>query len=186
MKEKKEKQNEKKQIASDKLEEKKEKLKELDKKNEKNRKKILKKIEVMEKKKLLLDKEKEEYIHKIKDIRNNFLKETNNNKILLSKEEDLRRDDILYFENYKFDKALGKDYGDKKKRANSQYRTIANQKEDEQKMKDFMKELSSLRDESIIKKNDQQKRAMYNEKVRKEREEKRKEEEKKLEKLGLI
>ncbi len=161
MKEKKLKQNEKKQKENEKMEEKKEKLKEMDRQNEKNKKKILKRIEVMEKKKLIIDKEKGENIQRMRNIRNNFLKETNNNKKMLSKEEDLRRDDILYFENYKFDKALGKDNGDKKKRAISQYRTIANQKEDEQKMKDFMKELSSLQDESIIKKNDKQKRDMY-------------------------
>jgi hypothetical protein len=186
MKEKKMRQNEKKQKASEKNEEKKEKLKEIDKQNEKYKKKILKKIEIMEKKKLIIDKEKGEHYQKMRNIRNNYLKETNNNKILISKEEDLRREDILYFENYKFDKALGKDSGNIKKRAGSQYRTIASQKDEEQKMKDFMKAISSLQDESIIKKNDKQKRALYNEKVRKEREEKRKEEEKKLEKLGLI
>ena len=186
MKAKKEKQNEKKQIASDKLQEKQEKLKELDKQNEKNRKKIIKKIEVMEQKKILIDKQKENHFQKIKDIRNNYLKETNSNKIMISKEEDLRRDDILDYENYKFDLALGKDYGNKKSRANSQYKTIATQKEDQEKLKDFMKVLNTLQDDSVTKKNDKQKRQMYNEKVRKEREEKRKEEEKRLEKLGLI
>ena len=186
MKAKKEKQNEKKQIASDKLQEKQERLKELDIQNENNRKKIIKKIEVMEKKKLLIDKQKENYLQRIKNIRDNYLKETNNNKKMISKEEDLRRDDILYYENYKFDMALGKDNGNKKKRAISQYKTIASQKEDQEKLKDFMKQLSTLQDDSVIKKNDKQKRQMYNEKVRKEREEKRKEEEKRLEKLGLI
>ena len=186
MKEKKAKQNEKRLIANDKLQEKQEKLKELDKENEKNRKKIIKKIEVMEKKKIQIDKEKEYNLQRIKDIRNNYLKETNNNKIMLSKEEDLKRDDILYFENYKFDKALGKDFGNKKKRAISHYRAIAHQIEDQEKMKDFMKVLNTLQDDSVTKKNDRQKRQIYNEKVRKEREEKRREEEKKLEKLGLI
>ena len=186
MKAKKEKQNEKKQIASDKLQEKQERLKELDKQNEKNRKKIIKKIEVMERKKMILDKEKENFLNKLRDIRNNYLKETNSNKIMLSKEEELRRGDILDFEIYKFDKALGKDSGDQKKRSNSQIRTILNQKEEQEKMKEFMKVINSLQTDSITKKNDKEKRKMYNEKVRKEREEKRKEEEKRLEKLGLI
>ncbi len=186
MKEKKLKQNEKKQKENEKMEEKKEKLKEMDRQNEKNKKKILKRIEVMEKKKLIIDKEKGENIQRMRNIRNNFLKETNNNKKMLSKEERLRREDILYFENYKFDKSLGKESGNRKKRDISQYRTIANQKDEEQKMKDFIKVYNSLQDESIFRKNDKQKRAMYNEKVRKEREEKRKEEEKRLEKLGLI
>ena len=167
MKEKKEKQKEEKQIASDKLQEKQEKLKELEKKNEKNRKKIIKKIETMEKKKALIDKEKDNYLQKIKNIRDNYLKETNNNKIVISKEEELRRGDILDYENYKFDRALGKDYGNKKRRALSQYRSIANQIEDQEKMKDFMKVLNNLQDDSVTKKNDKQKRQMYNEKVRK-------------------
>ena len=140
----------------------------------------------MERKKVLIDQEKENFLQKIKDIRNNHLKETNNNKKMISKEEELRRGDILYFENYKFDRALGKDVGNKKKRAVSQYRSIAQQIEDQEKMKDFMRVLNTLQDDSISKKNDRQKRQMYNEKVRKEREEKRKEEEKRLEKLGLI
>ena len=186
MKEKKEKQNEKKMIANDKLQEKQEKLKELEKKNEKNRKKIIKKIETMEKKKILIDQQKENHLQKIKDIRNNHLKETNINKKMISKEEELKRGDILYFENYRFDRALGKDNGNKKRRAISQYRSIAHQIEDQEKMKDFMKVINTLQDDSITKKNDRQKRQMYNEKVRKEREEKRKEDEKRLEKLGLI
>ena len=121
----------------------------------------------MEKKKALIDKEKDNYLQKIKNIRDNYLKETNNNKIVISKEEELRRGDILDYENYKFDRALGKDYGNKKRRALSQYRSIANQIEDQEKMKDFMKVLNNLQDDSVTKKNDKQKRQMYNEKVRK-------------------
>ena len=186
MKEKKEKQNEKKQISRDKLQEKQEKLKELDKQNEKNKKKVIKKIEVMEKKKMQIDKEKELHLQRIKNIRDNHLKETNIHKKMISKEQELRREDILDYEIYRFDKALGKDYGNNKKRAISQNKSIAQQIEDQEKMKEFMKVICTLQDDSITKKNDKQKRQMYNEKVRKEREEKRKEEEKRLEKLGLI
>jgi hypothetical protein len=186
MKEKKMLQNEKIMKDKEKYEEKKEKLKELDIKNEKYKKKILKKIESNNKKRILVDRERGKNAQRMRNIRLNYLKGLNDNKLILSKEEGLRRNNILYFENYKFDKAYWKDSGEKEKRANSQYKTIANQKDEELKMKDFMKVLSSLKDESIIKKNERQKRAMYNEKLRKEREAKRKEEEKKLEKLGLI
>ena len=186
MKEKKERLKEKKEISNNKLIEKQERLRELDKKNDNQRKKILKKIEAMEMKKKQIDKEKEEYLQSLREIRDNHLKETNNNKILLTKEEDEIRKDILDYENYKFDLALGKDNGVKKKRANSQYKSIESQKEEEQKMKDFMKIMNTLQDDSVFKKNEKQKRKMYNEKVKKEKEEKRKEEEKKLEKLGLI
>ena len=57
--------------------------------------------------------------------------------------------------------ALGKDNGNKKKRAISQYKTIASQKEDQEKLKDFMKQLNTLQDDSVTKKNDKQKRQMY-------------------------
>ena len=53
-------------------------------------------------------------------------------------------------------------------------------------MKEFKKIMNSLQDDSIINKNYKQRRQMYNEKVKKDREEQKREEEKKLEKLGII
>ena len=82
--------------------------------------------------------------------------------------------------------ALEKESNIKIKRANSQYKTIENQKQAEDRLKEFKKIMTSLQDDSVITKNYKQRRQMYNEKVKKEREEQKREEEKKLEKLGII
>ena len=99
--------------------------------------------------------------------------------------QDERREDILDYENYKFNLALEKESGIKYKRINSQNKTIENQIEIENRMKEFKKIMNSLQEESVTSKNDKQKRLIYNEKVKKDMEEKKKEEEK-LEKLGIF
>ena len=82
--------------------------------------------------------------------------------------------------------ALEKGSSIKTKRANSQYKTIENQKQTEDRLKEFKKIMTSLQDDSVTTKNYKQRRQMYNEKVKKEREEQKREEEKKLEKFGIM
>ena len=72
------------------------------------------------------------------------------------------------------------------KRNQSLSKTLENQKEKENEMKQFKRIMSGLQDESVIKKTERERRQLYNEKVKKEKEEKKREEEKKLEKLGVI
>ena len=52
-------------------------------------------------------------------------------------------------------------------------------------MKLFLKEMNNLKNQSIMRKNDRQKRQMYLNKLRREAEERKREEEKRLEALGL-
>ena len=111
---------------------------------------------------------------------------TKENKNSLSKEEDAKREELLEYETYMFNKIKEKEAKNFSKRAQSQSRTIQTQKDNQVKMREFKKIMNSLQDDSITNKNDKQKRKMYNEKVRKEMEEKRKEEEKRLEQIGLI
>lgn len=166
--------------------EKREKIKELDLENDKQRKLIMKKIKNMEKKKIELDKRKDEFYQRIKEDINTHLEGAKNNKNILLKEEEEKREDILDYENYKFNLALEKELGIQSKRANSQYKSLEKQKEVENRMKEFKKIMNSLQDDSVSTKNEKQRRLLYNEKVKKEREEKKREEEKKLEKLGII
>ena len=186
MKAKKAKHNEIRQMSHNKLLEKQEKLKELDIENDNQRKLILKKIQKMEKKKLDHDKEKDKFYKKIKeDLENHFVEIKNNQKLIL-KDADEMRQDVLIYENYKFNLALKKDKLNFTKRNQSLSKTLENQREKENEMKQFKRIMSGLQDESVIKKTERQKRQLYNEKVKKEKEEKKKEEEKKLEKLGVI
>ena len=140
----------------------------------------------MEQKKREYDKKKEEFYQKIKEDINTHLTGAKNKVKNMEKEDDEKREDILDYENYKFNLALEMETNMKSKRANSQYKTIENQKEIESRMKEFKKIMTSLQEDSVATKNDRQRRRMYNEKVKKEMEEKKKEEEKRLEKMGLI
>ena len=186
MKEKRAKLKEQKKVANDKLLQKQERLRLIDEENEKQRKNIIKKINKMEKKKKELDKKKEEYYQQIKE--NMYMKILNikDNKNNFEKEAKQKLDEILEYENHVFNLVKQKQEGSFNQRALSQNRTIQNQRKDQKKLKEFYKIMNTLQDNSICNKNDKQRRIMYNEKVRKEKEEKRKEEEKQLEKMGLI
>ena len=186
MKDKKAKQKRKNEISRNKLIEKREKLKELDLDNDEKRKIIIKRIKKIENNKKEIDKKKDEKYQRIKEKANIYLENTKNNKNILEQEENEIREDILDYENYKFNLALEKEMGIKYKRNFSQNQTIENQKETNNRLKEFKKIMSSLYDESVTSKNDKQKRLLYNEKVKKDMEIKKKEEELKLEKLRLI
>ena len=111
---------------------------------------------------------------------------TIDNKISLTKEKEAKREEVLEYEFYVFNRIKEKQANTFAKRAQSQSRTIQNQKDDQNKMRQFKRIIYSLQDDSVANKNDKQKRMMYKEKVRKDMEEKKKEEEKKLEQAGLI
>ena len=89
----------------------------------------------MEKKKIELDKKKDELYQRIREDLNTHIQGAKNNINLLAKEEDERREDILFYENYKFNLALEKDAGNRAKKINSQNKTIENQIETENRMK---------------------------------------------------
>ena len=129
MKAKKAKHNKMRQMSHNKLLEKQEKLRELDIENDNQRKLILKKIQKMEKKKLDHDKEKDEFYKKIKEDLDNHFVEIKNNQKLLSKEVDEIRQDVLFYENYKFNLAIKKDKLNVNKRIQSLSKTLENQKE---------------------------------------------------------
>ena len=186
MKEKRAKLREKKKKENDKLAQKQERLRQLDEQNEQQRKNIIKKIKKMEKKKLELDKKKDEFYQQIKQGMDMKMKGTKDNKISLTKEKEAKRDEVLEYEFYMFNRIKEKEANNISKRAQSQSRTIQNQKNDQNKMRQFKRIIYSLQDDSVANKNDKQKRLMYKEKVRKDMEEKKKEEEKKLEQAGLL
>ena len=186
MKEKRAKLREKKKKENDKLAQKQERLRLLDEQNEQQRKNIIKKIKQMEKKKIELDKRKDEFYQQIKQGMDMKMQGTIDNKISLTKEKEAKREEVLEYEFYVFNRIKEKQANTFAKRAQSQSRTIQNQKDDQNKMRQFKRIIYSLQDDSVANKNEKQKRLMYKEKVRKEMEEKKKEEEKKLEQAGLL
>ena len=172
-------------IIKNKLAEKQERLKELEIKHDKERKMIMKKMEIMQMKKMALDKAKEENLLKIKTIRDNKFEKTKVNKSMIELKEKERRENILYDEEEKFDRALSKENKYNYLKLFSRYQTIGYQKEKDRKMKNFIKQRNILQSQSIIKKNAKQRRQIYIDKLRREAEERRKEEEKRMELLGI-
>ena len=178
-----EKRKEKSIIIQDKLKEKKERLRDLEIKNDNERKLIIKKLETMQLKKNELDREKEENLLKIKLLRDSRFEKTRYNRSMLELKEKEKRDNILNNEEEKMDRVLSKE-----KRCNSVkritcYQTIGYQKKKAEKMKNFLKELNNLKSESMMKKNDKQKKQIYINKLKRDAEERKKELEKKMEKI---
>ena len=180
-----EKREEKSVVMKDKLKEKQEKLKELEKKNNHERKLLIKKLEKMQLKKNELDKQKEEKLNKIKTIRDGKFIHVRTNKSAIEEKYKKRRDNILFEEEERFDRALNRETKNDSIKSNSRTRTLGQQKYRDEKLKLFLKEMNNLKNQSIMRKNDRQKRQMYLNKLRREAEERKREEEKRLEALGL-
>ena len=97
-----------------------------------------------------------------------------NNKKEIEKEEELRREDILFEESNKLGRIPMRDDFGRTELNNIQSKTLILFKEDYELRKDFLRKLSKLKEESVSKKSDKQKRKMYTDKLRSEAEKKRK------------
>ena len=122
---------------------------------------------------------------KLRNVRDSKFERMRPNKSAIEEREKKRRENILFDEEEKFDRALNRENKNDSIKSNSRHKTIGLQKSKEEKMKYFLKEMNLLKNQSIMKKNDRQKKQMYIAKLRKEAEERKKEEEKRLEALGL-
>jgi len=185
MKDKKDKQREKSRKLNEILIQKQERIQEIKKEKEKKKKKLENKIEKMSQKKDIFDKKRELESKILKNKRDEIFKRIQTNKKELEKEEELRVEDILFEEYNKLGRIINNDNFNKTGFNFIQSKTIECFQEDYELRKDFLKQLSKLKEESILKKSDKQKRKMYTDKLRAEAERKRKEEEERLEKLGM-
>ena len=91
----------------------------------------------------------------------------------------------MFDEEEKLDRAFNRENRNDSIKSYSRQKTLGEQRYKEEKMKYFLKEMNNLKNQSIMKKNDRQKKQIYITKLRKEAEERKKEEEKRLEALGL-
>jgi len=185
MKDKKEKQKEKSRKLSEKLIEKQERIQKIRKDREKYKKKLENKIEIMTKKKELYDRKRDIELQNIKRQRDELFKRNQINKREIEKEEELRREDILFEENNIFGRIQDRDNWGKRDINNIKNKTLILFQEDIELRKNFLKQLSKLKEESVSKKSDKQKRKIYTDKLKAEAERKRKEEEERLEKLQM-
>ena len=173
MKDKKDKQKERARILCEKLIEKQEKLKQIKKEREKYKKKLENKIEKMAQKRSIFDRKRELENQNIKNQRNELFKRIQINKKEIEKEEELRREDILFEESNKLGRIPMRDDFGRTELNNIQSKTLILFKEDYELRKDFLRKLSKLKEESVSKKSDKQKRKMYTDKLRSEAEKKK-------------
>ena len=185
MKDKKEKQREKSRKLSEKLIEKQERLKKIKKEREKYKKNLENKIEKMTQKKELYDRKRDIELQNIKRQRDELFKRNQINRREIEKEEEERREEILFEENNIFGRIKDRDNWGKRDINNIKNRTLILFQEDNELRKNFLKQLSKLKEESVSKKSDKQKRKIYTDKLKAEAERKRKEEEERLEKLQM-
>jgi len=129
------------------------------------------------------DREKEENLLKIKSLRDSRFEKTRYNRSMLELKEKEKRDNILNNEEEIMDRVLSKENRCNSVKRITRYQTIGYQKKKDEKMKNFLKELNNLKSESMMKKNDKQRKQIYIDKLKKDAEERRKEQEKKMEKL---
>jgi len=185
MKDKREKQREKSRKLNEKLIEKQERLKAIRKEREKYKKKLENKIEIMTKKKELYDRKRDIELQNIKRQRDELFERNRINRREIEKEEELRREDILFEENNIFGRIQDRDNWGKRDLNNIQNKTLILFQEDIELRKNFLKQLSKLKEESVSKKSDKQKRKIYTDKLKAEAERKKREEEERLEKLQM-
>ena len=120
---------------------------------------------------------------KIKSSRELKFEKMRTNRSAIELIENKRRQNILIDEEEKFDRALNRENKNDSIKSNSRYKTLGEQKYKDEKMKLFLKEMNNLKNQSVMKKNDRQKKQIYINKLRREAEERRREEEKRMEKL---
>ena len=185
MKDKKDKQREKSRKLAEKLLEKQEKIKEIKKEREKYKKKLENRLINMSLKKDSVDKQRELQRQAKINKREKRFKKIQLNKKELEKEDEYWIEDILFEESNKLERALNNEKNHKTGISNMQSKTLELFQEDNKIRKGFLKQLSKLKEESVLKKSDKQKRKLYTDKLRAEAERKRKEEEERLEKLGM-
>ena len=133
-----------------------------------------------------MDKKRDMEYQNMKNKRTKLFKKIKINKKEIEKEEELRREDILFEEQNKLGRIPLRDDFGRTELNNIRSKTLVLFQEDYELRKDFLKKLSKLKEESVSKKSDKQKRKMYTDKLRAEAERRRKEEEERMEKLGLV
>ena len=132
------------------------------------------------------NKKREIKLQNFRKQRDELFKKIQINKKEIEKEEELRREDILFEEQNKLGRIPLRDDFGRTELNNIRSKTLVLFQEDYELRKDFLKKLSKLKEESVSKKSDKQKRKMYTDKLRAEAERRRKEEEERMEKLGLV
>ena len=184
MKEQKEKLEEKRRELEEKNAMKMERFEMLAKEKERKRKAILKKLQDVEKKKELNEKKKEEELKRMKTLFNENKEKINQKQKDLEQKLQNDRMNILYKETNIFNRALQKEDDNYKMKSKAHMSTISDQMSLEEERKEFLKKISEIQDNSVLKKTKKEKINMYKEKLRIEEEERIRQEEERLDAMS--
>ena len=172
----------KKKDRGNKLQEKKERLEELEREAEKKRKLLMKKLAGLEKKRKENEKERSERIEKEKRRRKEYFDKCIKNKEELGNENDEYRQMILADQNEILKRGVNKDSLSDLKRINAGEKIVLNQLTLENNLPAFRKKMDMIKSSSVLKKSPEERLNMYKEKKREEAERKKKELEDKMQK----
>ena len=172
----------KKKDRGNKLQEKKERLEELEREADKRRKLLMKKLAGMEKKRKENEKERNEKIEKDQKRRKEYLDKCKKNKEEIEAENDEYRQFILAEQNEILKKGVNKDSLSDLKRINAGEKIVLNQLTLENNLPAFRKKMDMIKSSSVLKKSPEERLNMYKEKKREEAERKKKELEDKMQK----
>lgn len=169
--------NAKKIKIKNKLEEKEERIKQLEVANNKKRKEIKKRIEAITAKKEEYEKEKEKELEKEREKREEKMLRTMRNKERLRIHKDSLREEILTYQNIILGRGINKENLTNLKRANAHEKTVVQQMSLEKNLAKFTIRMNQVKSNSVLKKSLKERWIMFKELKRKEAEKKRKEEE---------
>jgi len=159
------------------LQEKAEKLEELDRKNEERRKQLMKKMIKMDKKREEYMKLKEEKILEDKIKRDEKTKNVHIRLNEMEQEEYERRKDVLAYQTELMNRSMKMSHLNNIKRVNTGENTISNQIAIQKNLTAFNRKLNHLKSQSVTKKTHEEKMKIFRELKRQEAERKKKEKE---------
>ncbi len=165
---------------NNKLQEKAEKLEELDRKNEERRKELFKKMQRMDKKRIEFMKIKGEKILEDKMKREAKTKDVQNRLTEMEKEEFERRKDVLAYQTELMNRSMKNTQMFNLKKMNIGENSISNQIAIQKNLTAFNKKLNILKSQSVTKKTPEERMKIFRELKRQEAERKKKEKEDEL------
>lgn len=161
------------------MQEKAERIEELEKENDKKRKDLIKKFQVMEAKKEKFENIKQEKILQEKLAREKKFHNCQKMRKEIQYEDNQDRLDILDYQYNLLRKSKKKDSLNELKRINANEQTVINQMNLEKNLTLFNKRMNELKDKSVYKKTPEERYKIYRD-IKREEARKKKEEEEKL------
>ena len=171
--------------CNDKFAEKAEQIEEIERKQNLKTEELIKKLANIESRKKEILKHKNDYFVTFKQKRNEYNESCYNKRLLMDKEMDAGRADILGFQTEVIKKSLNQTHLNNLKKAHSTEKTLYNQINFKKNLKTFYQKLENIKSQCVLRKPVEERRKIYINIKRAEREKKKKDEEERLLDMNL-